>query len=156
MDDDHELVLVAAYPDVDRAATDFHEVDKRIKRGLELRAAALVTKDAAPEVRRAGIDALGALKQPEGLPVLEVAFVDNTTELRQAAARAIYAIGGPPAVATLERLATTGPPDSQRYAVVALMLIDEPSKSAAVERLGHTHPDPDIRKLITEGPDHHH
>lgn len=45
MDDDHELVLVAAYPDVDRAATDFHELEKRIKHGLELRAAALVTKD---------------------------------------------------------------------------------------------------------------
>lgn len=46
MDDDHELVLVAAYRDVDRAATDFHELEKRIKHGLELRAAALVTKDA--------------------------------------------------------------------------------------------------------------
>ncbi|WP_431239128.1 DUF1269 domain-containing protein [Mycolicibacterium aichiense] len=46
MDDDHELVLVAAYPDVERAATDFHELEKRIKHGLELRAAALVTKDA--------------------------------------------------------------------------------------------------------------
>lgn len=46
MDDDHELVLVAAYPDVERAASDFHELEKRIKHGLELRAAALVTKDA--------------------------------------------------------------------------------------------------------------
>ncbi|MDX2169985.1 MAG: HEAT repeat domain-containing protein [Deltaproteobacteria bacterium] len=118
--------------------------------------APLVTRDASPEVRRAGIDALGALKQPEGLPVLEVAFVDNDTELRQAAARAIYSIGGPPAVAALERLATTGPIDSQRYAVVALMLIDDPSKTAIVERLGKTHPDADIRKLITSGPETHH
>ena len=46
MDDDHELVLVAAYPDVDCATTDFRELEKRIKHGLELRAAALVTKDA--------------------------------------------------------------------------------------------------------------
>ncbi|MCX2933646.1 DUF1269 domain-containing protein [Mycobacterium sp. CVI_P3] len=45
MDDDHDLVLVAAYPDVDRATTDFRELEKRIKHGLELRAAALVTKD---------------------------------------------------------------------------------------------------------------
>jgi hypothetical protein len=118
--------------------------------------APLVTKDASPEVRRAGIDALGELKQPEGLPVLEIAFVDNTTELRQASARAIYSIGGPPAVAALERLATTGPIDSQRYAIVALMLIDDPSKTAIVERLATTHPDPDIRKLIAEGPEHHH
>ncbi|AQT81296.1 sulfatase [Mycolicibacterium litorale] len=46
MDDDHELVLVAAYQTLDRAATDFRELEKRIKHGLELRAAALVTKDA--------------------------------------------------------------------------------------------------------------
>ncbi|GAY18940.1 DUF1269 domain-containing protein [Mycobacterium sp. shizuoka-1] len=45
MDDDHELVLVAAYSSVDRATTDFRELQKRIKHGLELRAAALVTKD---------------------------------------------------------------------------------------------------------------
>jgi uncharacterized membrane protein len=46
MDDDHELVLVAAYIDLDRARFDFHELGKRIKHGLELRAAALVIKDA--------------------------------------------------------------------------------------------------------------
>ncbi len=46
MDDDHELVLIAAYGDLDRARTDFGELEKRIKHGLELRAAALVTKDA--------------------------------------------------------------------------------------------------------------
>ena len=45
MDDDHELILVAAYGDLDRATTDFHELEKRIKHGMELRAAVLVTKD---------------------------------------------------------------------------------------------------------------
>ncbi|TGD86796.1 DUF1269 domain-containing protein [Mycolicibacterium sp. CH28] len=46
MDDDHELVLIAAYGDLDRARVDFHELEKRVKHGLELRAAALVSKDA--------------------------------------------------------------------------------------------------------------
>ncbi|MGY4710253.1 DUF1269 domain-containing protein [Mycolicibacterium sp. CBM1] len=46
MDDDHELVLIAAYRDLESARTDFGELEKRIKHGLELRAAALVTKDA--------------------------------------------------------------------------------------------------------------
>lgn len=45
MDDDHELILVAAYGDLDRARADFHELEKRIAHGMELRVAALVTKD---------------------------------------------------------------------------------------------------------------
>lgn len=49
MDDDHQLVLVAAYTDLERAQTDFRELGKRIAHGLELRAAALVTKDADGE-----------------------------------------------------------------------------------------------------------
>jgi len=115
----------------------------------------LTVSDPDPEVRRAGIDALGELKRPEGLPPLEQAFAGNTTELRQASARAIVAIGGEPAVDTLERLATSGPEDSQRYAVVVLMLIDDPHKTAIVERLGQTHPDESIRRLITKGPEPH-
>lgn len=52
MDDDHQLVLIAAYPDLESAQTDFDEVERRQKHGLELRAAALVKKnaDGRPEV----------------------------------------------------------------------------------------------------------
>jgi len=46
MDDDHELILIAAYGDLDTARSDFEELTKRAKHGLEMRAAALVTKDA--------------------------------------------------------------------------------------------------------------
>jgi uncharacterized membrane protein len=46
MDDDHELVLVAAYSDIDRARADFEELGQRIKHGMAMRAAALVIKDA--------------------------------------------------------------------------------------------------------------
>jgi uncharacterized membrane protein len=46
MDDDHELILVAAYGDLERARTDFYELEKRVQHGMELRAAVLVTKDA--------------------------------------------------------------------------------------------------------------
>lgn len=52
MDDDHELVLVAAYGDLDTARTDFHDLESRLKHGLEIRGAALVSKntDGHPEV----------------------------------------------------------------------------------------------------------
>jgi len=52
MDDDHELVLVAAYENLDTARTDFRDLEKRLKHGLELRGSALVCKnaDGHPEV----------------------------------------------------------------------------------------------------------
>lgn len=45
MDDDHQLILIAAYGDLDTARTEFGELERRLKHGLELRSAALVTKD---------------------------------------------------------------------------------------------------------------
>lgn len=45
-DDDHQLILVAAYGDLEAARTDFFELERRLKHGMELRSAALVTKDA--------------------------------------------------------------------------------------------------------------
>lgn len=52
MDDDHELVLVAAYGNLDSARADFGDLERRLQHGLELRGAALVTKnaDGHPEV----------------------------------------------------------------------------------------------------------
>lgn len=49
MDDDHELVLIAAYRDLESAQEDFDEIERRTKHGLEMRAAALVNKDAEGE-----------------------------------------------------------------------------------------------------------
>ncbi len=51
-DDDHELVLIAGYRDLESAETDFNEIERRTKHGLEMRAAALVRKnaDGHPEV----------------------------------------------------------------------------------------------------------
>jgi hypothetical protein len=46
MDDDHELILVAAYEDLESARADLRQINRRIKHGLELRGAALVSKDA--------------------------------------------------------------------------------------------------------------
>ncbi|HOB48240.1 MAG TPA: DUF1269 domain-containing protein [Mycobacterium sp.] len=45
IDDDHQLILVAAYGDLDAARTDFGELERRLKHGMELRSAALVTRD---------------------------------------------------------------------------------------------------------------
>ncbi len=45
--DDHELVLVAAYADLEIAREDFWELERSLKHGLELRGAALVSKNDA-------------------------------------------------------------------------------------------------------------
>lgn len=44
--EDHELIMLAAYADREAARTDFEEINARIKHGLEVRAVALVSKDA--------------------------------------------------------------------------------------------------------------
>lgn len=55
VDDDHQLVLIAAYPNLETAHEDFDEIERRLKHGMEMRAAALVAKDADghPEVLEA-------------------------------------------------------------------------------------------------------
>jgi hypothetical protein len=45
-DDEHQLILIAAYGDLQTAAADFSDLQGRLKHGLELRSTALVTKDA--------------------------------------------------------------------------------------------------------------
>ena len=44
MTDKHQLILIAAYADLEAAQTDFRELEGRVKHGVELRSAALVTK----------------------------------------------------------------------------------------------------------------
>ena len=46
MNDDHELVLVAAYENLDTARTDFRDLEKRLMHGLEFRGSTLVCKNA--------------------------------------------------------------------------------------------------------------
>lgn len=86
MKDDHELVLVAAYADLETARTDFSDLERSLKHGLELRGAALVSKDSEgkPEVVEAanrhgrvgvgmgaGIGAIfGLFAPPLGLSIL--------------------------------------------------------------------------------------
>ena len=85
-DDEHELVLLAAYADLETAREDFWELERSLKHGLEVRGAALVSKDAAgkPEVVEAanrhgrlgvgigaGVGALfGLFAPPMGLSLL--------------------------------------------------------------------------------------
>ena len=45
MDDDHQLVIIATYGDLDAAREDFNNLERRLKHGMELRAGSLVTKD---------------------------------------------------------------------------------------------------------------
>lgn len=49
IDDEHELVLVAVYADVDTARDDFADLERSLKHGLEVRGTALVTKNEAGE-----------------------------------------------------------------------------------------------------------
>ena len=44
MSDKHQLILIAAYADLEAAQTDFRDLEGRVKHGVELRSAALVTK----------------------------------------------------------------------------------------------------------------
>lgn len=44
MSDKHQLILIAAYSDLEAAETDFRDLEARVKHGVELRSAALVTK----------------------------------------------------------------------------------------------------------------
>jgi uncharacterized membrane protein len=55
MKDDHELIVIAAYGDLASAKSDFDDIERGRKHGLELRAAALVAKnaDGHPEVLEA-------------------------------------------------------------------------------------------------------
>ena len=46
---DHQLVMIAAYGDLETAREDFAELERRLKHGMELRAGSLVTKNAAGE-----------------------------------------------------------------------------------------------------------
>jgi uncharacterized membrane protein len=85
-DDEHELVLLAAYADLETAKDDFWELERSLKHGLEVRGAALVSKDAdgKPEVVEAanrhgrlgvglgaGVGALfGLFAPPMGLSLL--------------------------------------------------------------------------------------
>lgn len=46
MKHDHQLVIIAAYGDLEAARTDFADLERRLAHGMELRAGALVTKDA--------------------------------------------------------------------------------------------------------------
>jgi len=55
MDDDHQLIIIAAYGDIAVAREDFEELNRRFSHGMEARAAALVTRNAEgkPEVLEA-------------------------------------------------------------------------------------------------------
>lgn len=44
MSDKHQLILIGAYADLEAAQTDFRDLEGRVKHGVELRSAALVTK----------------------------------------------------------------------------------------------------------------
>lgn len=44
MDDDHQLIVVGVYGDLEAAETDFHDLESRLKHGLEMRSAALISK----------------------------------------------------------------------------------------------------------------
>ncbi len=44
MKDKHQLILIAAYASLEAAETDFRDLEGRVKHGVELRSAALVTK----------------------------------------------------------------------------------------------------------------
>jgi len=141
--------LISHDPDI-RAAT-VRELLRRDGVDAVGKAGEVAIQDPDPAVRKAAVDALGALGKPEGLAPLERVFVDSPTDLQQGTARAILEIGGQPAIDACTRLAFTGPVDSQRYAVLMLMTMNDTRKQPALKRIAETHPDEQIRDLVTKG-----
>jgi len=117
--------------------------------------APVVIQDPDPAVRKAAVEALGALGTPDAVPPLERVFPDSSTDLQQATARAILAVGGEAAVDALARLAFTGPLDSQRFAVLTLMTMSDPHKDEVLKRVAETHPDEQVRDLVVHGLAYH-
>jgi hypothetical protein len=148
---DEALAEQLASPEATTRTAAMRELLRRQGVGAITEITPVVVQDPDLAVRRAGIDALGALKVPDALPPLERAFADNPEELRQHAARAILAIGGKPAVEALVRLTETGPLESQRFATLTLMTIDYPDKQDALRRIAKTHTDDQVRELVIHG-----
>jgi len=144
-----------ASPDPGIRAAAVRELLRRDGAAAVSQVAPVAIQDPDLTVRRAAVDALGALGKPEGLAPLERVFADSPTDLQQATARAIVAIGGQPAIDTCTRLAFTAPPDAQRYAVLVLMTMNDPRKQEALARIAETHPDEQIRDLVTKGFQYH-
>lgn len=51
MDDDHQQIVIGAYGDLQAARDDFFDLESRLKHGMDLRSAALVTKNDAGEAQ---------------------------------------------------------------------------------------------------------
>ncbi len=111
-------------------------------------------EDREPAVRAAAATALGAVKPPGGLAVLERIYVKTSSdEVRQAAGNAIVVWGGDEAADTLARLAFDAPPAAQKWAVTLLFALGRRQDDPRVERIRTTHPDASVRELVEHGPD---
>jgi HEAT repeat protein len=116
------------------------------------------TLDQDVNVRVAAIEALGARKEPDAVPLLARTFGAEDRRIRQSSARALAAIGGPQVEQTLGDLAMhANSAETRKYAALVLLMTTS-RDNPVVRQLAGSNPDPEIKHLIEHGlefGDHH-
>jgi HEAT repeat protein len=114
------------------------------------------TTDKDIAVRVAAIDALGATKRADVVPVLSKTFASTEREVQQASARAMIAVGGPVVDDALIQLALAGStPETKSYAALVLVTMHG-RDSPAVRRLEAGNPGPEVTELLQHGLEFRH
>jgi HEAT repeat protein len=114
------------------------------------------TTDTDVAVRVAAIDALGATKRPDVVPVLSRTFASTEREVQQASARAMIAVGGQAVDDALVALALgDGSVETKTYA--ALILVTTRGRDhPAVRRVEAGNPGPEVVELLEHGLEFRH
>ena len=109
------------------------------------------TSDPDVAVRQAAIDALGATKRAEAVPILQKTFDAPETVILQHSAQAMLEIGGPAVDDALVDLALHGgSPQVRRYATM-LLVIQHGRDAEPVRRIERSNPAPEVRDFLEHG-----
>jgi HEAT repeat protein len=109
------------------------------------------TSDPDVGVRQAAIEALGATKRAEAVPILRKTFDAPETVILQHSAQAMLEIGGPAVDDALVDLALHGgSPQIRRYATM-LLVIQHGRDAEPVRRIERSNPGPEVRDFLEHG-----
>ena len=109
------------------------------------------TSDPDIAVRQAAIDALGATKRADAVPILRKTFDAPETVILQHSAQAMLEIGGPAVDDALVDLALHGgSPQVRRYATM-LLVIQHGRDAEPVRRIERSNPAPEVRDFLEKG-----
>jgi len=109
------------------------------------------TSDPDVAVRQAAIDALGATKRADAVPILRKTFDASETVILQHSAQAMLEIGGPAVDDAFVDLALHGgSPQVRRYATM-LLVIQHGRDGEPVRRIERSNPAPEVRDYLEHG-----